>query len=156
MVVWLADGTKAVITDVVTEGLEEPVAVYNFEVKDFHTYFVGDSGVLVHNKCVIVEQDNPTGTGQAHHPISNKIESAAKQTDNLGDVSRRQTGTIIANTPEDHRGYQTWHREEDAQVVEWLNNNPAASTGEFVDYMNQVYATPDMIARFGNVHFREG
>lgn len=51
MVVWLADGTKAVITDVVTEGLEEPVAVYNFEVKDFHTYFVSDSGVLVHNVC---------------------------------------------------------------------------------------------------------
>ena len=49
MVVWLADGTKAIVTDVVTEGLEHPVTVYNFEVTDFHTYFVGDSGVLVHN-----------------------------------------------------------------------------------------------------------
>ena len=49
MVVWLADGTKAIVTDVVTEGLEHPVTVYNFEVTDFHTYFVGDSGILVHN-----------------------------------------------------------------------------------------------------------
>ena len=49
MVVWLADGTKAIVTDVVTEGLEHPVTVYNFEVTDFHTYFVGESGVLVHN-----------------------------------------------------------------------------------------------------------
>ena len=62
MVVWLADGTKAVVTDVVTEGLEEPVTVYNFEVTDFHTYFVGDSGVLVHNKC----------NGENHHIASDK------------------------------------------------------------------------------------
>jgi RHS repeat-associated protein len=26
--------------------------VYNFEVKDFHTYFVGESGAWVHNSCV--------------------------------------------------------------------------------------------------------
>ena len=30
--------------------LEAPVTVYNFEVEDFHTYYVGD-GVLVHNSC---------------------------------------------------------------------------------------------------------
>ena len=32
--------------------LEAPIKVYNFEVEDFHTYFVGDGdGVLVHNSC---------------------------------------------------------------------------------------------------------
>ena len=31
--------------------LEEPVKVYNFEVEDFHTYYVGtDVSVLVHNQ----------------------------------------------------------------------------------------------------------
>ena len=29
--------------------LDEPVEVFNFEVEDSHTYFVGDLGVLVHN-----------------------------------------------------------------------------------------------------------
>ena len=29
--------------------LEEPVEVYNFEVEDCHTYYVGDNCVLVHN-----------------------------------------------------------------------------------------------------------
>ena len=33
------------------EELTEPVKVYNFEVKDYHTYFVGEQGVLVHNSC---------------------------------------------------------------------------------------------------------
>ena len=28
---------------------DEPVKVYNFEVEDFHTYYAGGLGVLVHN-----------------------------------------------------------------------------------------------------------
>ena len=31
--------------------LESPVKVYNFEVEDFHTYYVGETEVLVHNMC---------------------------------------------------------------------------------------------------------
>lgn len=33
------------------ELLETPVKVYNFQVEDYHTYYVADSGVLVHNSC---------------------------------------------------------------------------------------------------------
>ena len=34
------------------EILESPITVYNFEVADFHTYYVGENnGVLVHNTC---------------------------------------------------------------------------------------------------------
>ena len=29
--------------------LDEPVEVFNFEVEDCHTYFVGDQNILVHN-----------------------------------------------------------------------------------------------------------
>ena len=31
------------------EYLDEPETVYNFQVEDFHTYYVGNCGVLVHN-----------------------------------------------------------------------------------------------------------
>ena len=31
------------------EELDEPVDVYNFQVEDYHTYFVGESAVWVHN-----------------------------------------------------------------------------------------------------------
>ena len=31
------------------ELTEEPVKVYNFEVEDFHTYYVGEYSVCVHN-----------------------------------------------------------------------------------------------------------
>jgi hypothetical protein len=49
--VLLASGEKAAIENVTKEKLETPVKVYNFEVADWHTYFVADIGVLVHNDC---------------------------------------------------------------------------------------------------------
>ena len=55
MTIWFANGTKGTVEDISNEGLEEPVTVYNFEVADFHTYFVGDDGILVHNSCTVLE-----------------------------------------------------------------------------------------------------
>ena len=55
MTIWFANGTKGTVEDISNEGLEEPVTVYNFEVADFHTYFVGECGVLVHNACTKLE-----------------------------------------------------------------------------------------------------
>ena len=38
-----------VVEAVQHEILETPVTIYNFEVEDFHTYYVGEQSVLVHN-----------------------------------------------------------------------------------------------------------
>ena len=43
------NGEDLTIEDYYIELTEEPVSVYNFQVEDFHTYFVGDFAVLVHN-----------------------------------------------------------------------------------------------------------
>lgn len=40
-----------IIEQVQNEILETPATVYNFEVEDFHTYYVTSSSVLVHNSC---------------------------------------------------------------------------------------------------------
>lgn len=45
------NGELVVVEQVQHEILEAPVVVYNFEVQDYHTYFVGTNGVLVHNAC---------------------------------------------------------------------------------------------------------
>ncbi|MBA4787822.1 MAG: Hint domain-containing protein [Brevundimonas sp.] len=44
-----ADGDRAVVITVLKTDRIEPT--YNFEVEGFHTYFVGESGVWVHNAC---------------------------------------------------------------------------------------------------------
>ena len=43
------DGETREVENVTTEHLDELVKVYNFEVEDWHTYYVTEQGVLVHN-----------------------------------------------------------------------------------------------------------
>ena len=47
----LVNGEYVVVEKVQHEILETPVTVYNFQVEDYHTYFVTDTGILVHNSC---------------------------------------------------------------------------------------------------------
>lgn len=47
----LVNGEYVVVEKVQHELLESPIKVYNFHVADYHTYYVSDNGVLVHNKC---------------------------------------------------------------------------------------------------------
>ena len=47
----LVNGEYVVIEWIQHEILESPVTVYNFQVADYHTYYVTDNGVLVHNAC---------------------------------------------------------------------------------------------------------
>lgn len=47
----LQNGKYVTVEKVQHEILEEPITVYNIEVVDFHTYYVGKNAVLVHNTC---------------------------------------------------------------------------------------------------------
>lgn len=47
----LRDGEDAFVDAVRYEKLDKPIPVFNFEVEDFHTYYVGVGCVLVHNTC---------------------------------------------------------------------------------------------------------
>ena len=50
-----SEGQKISIEKIEIEVLAEPVYVYNFTVEDFHTYFVSELGVWVHNTCLVLE-----------------------------------------------------------------------------------------------------
>ena len=149
----LVNGDYVVVEKIQHEILEAPVAVYNFHVEDYHTYFVASSGVLVHNVCAT--QNNPGATGQAHHPISRKIQSVANENPNLrGQVTRNGWGTIRANTPADHMGYQKWHRNFDNATKAWLNHHSNASLSEFTNFMNRLYGSEVAKRKFGLVRFK--
>ena len=47
----MLNGEYVVVEQVQHELLESPETTYNFEVEGFHTYYVGDTEVLVHNMC---------------------------------------------------------------------------------------------------------
>ena len=46
-----SEGRRLQVEEKYVENLEESVKVYNFEVEEYHTYYVGQTGILVHNKC---------------------------------------------------------------------------------------------------------
>ena len=50
------NGEYVVVEKIQHEILEAPIAVYNFQVEGYHTYYVSSIGVLVHNTC-----HNPNG-----------------------------------------------------------------------------------------------
>ena len=53
--VLFSDGRYAIIETVQVKVLTMPEMTYNFEVADYHTYYVSDSKVLVHNVCKYYE-----------------------------------------------------------------------------------------------------
>ena len=53
----LVNGEYVIVEKVQHEILETPVTVYNFQVEDFHTYFVSEICILVHNSCAIVSHE---------------------------------------------------------------------------------------------------
>ena len=63
--VLISDGTYGIIQTVKVETLFVPETTYNFEVADYHTYYVSDSKVLVHNNCKVdaVIQETLNGKG---------------------------------------------------------------------------------------------
>jgi len=62
-VVVLQSGDKSAVEKIDKVVHNELITVYNFEVEDFHTYFVSDVSVLVHNTA-------PCGSNQ----VRNKLE----------------------------------------------------------------------------------
>ena len=75
----LSNGELVTVEWVQHEILESPIKVYNFEVQDFHTYFVGECGVLVHNEC-----PSPNGRkgGTEHQQKTQEIKDDIKARNN--------------------------------------------------------------------------
>ena len=60
--VLLSDGTLCEVEGVSCKKLSAPETTYNLEVADFHTYYVADCNVLVHNKaCAYYKANRQNG-----------------------------------------------------------------------------------------------
>ena len=87
-------------------------------------------------------------TGQWHHVFSRKIMRQLNKHETLQGVFSRKDVVVRALNLASHKGYQKWHRAYDDQVVRWLRNHPSASPNEFLDFLMEIYASPDMRQRF--------
>ena len=69
-IVYTKNWNTATVQSVSLLELDEPVEVFNFEVEDCHTYFVGNSFILVHNSCNV--------HGKSHGSPEHKAATDAK------------------------------------------------------------------------------
>ena len=67
--------------------MDTPVTVYNFEVEDFHTYYVSEQKVLVHNTCAATEKNLSTNR-KAEILRENRIRGAAYEKEKYAEFSK--------------------------------------------------------------------
>ncbi len=77
----LNNGKCNIISCVKVEEIDIPETTYNLEVQDYHTYYVGNEGILVHNACATDAIDNVTK--QNHHYLSNKHSKFTQKFENI-------------------------------------------------------------------------
>lgn len=119
----LVNGEYVVVEFIQHELLENPVKVYNLEVKDYHTYFVSTSAILVHNRC------------ENHHILSNKHSFFTPQFESIVNrfgLKLSESWNIIPL--EDHHGRHTnaYHQyvlEEIIRIAESSSNAAAFLKG---------------------------
>jgi hypothetical protein len=75
-VLYTLNGEYVIVEQVQHEILEKPVWVYNFEVSDEHTYFVGENAVGVHNDCPVIGKAH--GIEYHRGAIKNKVDDLKK------------------------------------------------------------------------------
>ena len=85
--VLLLDGSCAIIKEIQVEKLSEPETTYNFEVADYHTYYVSDSKVLVHNMC---------DKGKRFTRDQQAVQDLAKEAKKTGGLSSKDADTLMS------------------------------------------------------------
>jgi len=96
----LQSGEKAIVEDINKVVYEEPIIVYNFEVEGFHTYFVSDINVLVHNRCNQTFIDKQKKGTPNNNKAQNKQFNDVVKKLKLNKKQRRQLHDEIS-----HQGY---------------------------------------------------
>lgn len=64
-----ADGTLKEVKDIEVKKSEDYTRIYNLNVEDYHTYFVGSKRLLVHNNCGIDLDKLANETGKSYETL---------------------------------------------------------------------------------------
>ncbi|RAV02633.1 polymorphic toxin type 47 domain-containing protein [Paenibacillus sp. YN15] len=116
-----ADGSNLIIDNVEFVKLDEKVTVYNFTVADYHTYYVTDIGIWVHNtNCNGV---GLTGGNWKYNPNKDvDLRGTGKRYQDALDEAFKRTGV-----PRDQFNVTKWGKDETGKSipVEWSGPNGA-------------------------------
>jgi len=91
-----------------------------------------------------------SNTGQWHHVISKTIYNALQDHPILNNqyLPRDKRFQTQANNTDAHNGYQTWHRDLDKEIKEWIKDTPEATPSSFENKLRERYNEQDLKDRF--------
>lgn len=89
----LVNGKYVIVEKIQHEILEAPITVYNFEVADFHTYYVGKSSILVHNLCTNSIPSKKSSPSKRFTPDQQTVIKIAK--DSKEGLSRSEAEILV-------------------------------------------------------------
>lgn len=140
-----ADGSNLTIDKVEFVKLDEPVTVYNFTVADFHTYYVTDLGIWVHNtKC------GPNGkfeNADYHGKTNNSVKNKAP---NDGQKALDNSISIGPNT--DRRiGISDGEFVVLDKTSDGLYHGHVRSWGELDQKMQSIFRKAGLVDKKGNI-----
>ena len=81
------NGNVLLVENFAVELTDEPTTVYNFQVEDFHTYYVGRLGVLVHNAG--------KEYGKQYSPEQQKLVKEGKNISKINRVTRLEAEDYV-------------------------------------------------------------
>ena len=143
----MLNGEYVVVEQVQHELLESPVAIYNFEVEGFHTYYVGDTEVLAHNKCGdsykplnehnyrnnALKYHHSDGIGKhAHHKLPKEFRSYfAQRGINIDSPVYMEVLDAPSHIKVHLQGYnRKWKK--------FIRDNPHATYSQIIDFMRSI------------------
>ena len=93
----LQNGETTRVIETFDEHLSTLITVYNFEVEDWHTYFIGSEKVLVHNKCSLtkIKDSFLKQKGLNAHTIKKEVLGAKAKISNYDLFYDKATGAIF-------------------------------------------------------------
>lgn len=140
----MLNGKRIILEQVQHEILESPVTTYNFEVDGFHTYYVGKTDILVHNKCfrgrlqdLTQMTDEAIDGMDAHHVFPQKFSTEFTE---IGvDFNNEKFGSWVKDSI--HRGFSYEYNEDWYSFLHAVEDKlPSyAETMEFGKMMAQKY-----------------
>ncbi len=100
------------------------------------------------------EQDDEQAkcTGQMHHIISKTVWRALQGQPMLKDRYQYRDPRFVAQAKDlkAHCGWEGWHRKLDDEIAKWVVDRPKLTPEEFEAYLREMYARPELRARFPN------
>ena len=140
------DGDVLVVLDVLP--VEKLYETYNFEVADFHTYFVGEDGVWVHNDCD-EEEETLIRFGTEEETLESLAEQAAAAEENgfpHGVSTKRKKTKKLKSSDKKHKTAKRSDAEGEFEVTQTGGNKdhhtvhlPKPVTQEVVDKFNKTF-----------------